>query len=67
MYMHVWYILVWLGIFPWACIEMDISYGPWNMTTSGDRHQGCDVQVQDEHQEEFLCLKLATHMEIMFK
>ena len=49
---------MWLGIFPWACIKMDISYSPWNMMTSGDRHQGCVVQVQDENQEEFICLKL---------
>ena len=53
-----------LGILPWARIKIDISYNPWNMMTSGVRHQWCDVQVQDEHQEEFICLKLATHMEL---
>ena len=55
--MHVWSILVCLGIFPWACIKIDISYIPWNMMTSGDRRQGCVMQVQDENQEEFICLK----------
>ena len=31
------------------------------MTSSGDRHQDCRVQVQVEHHEEVKCLKLAIH------
>ena len=30
------------------------------MTSSGDRHQGCVVQVQDGHLEDIICLKLVT-------
>ena len=52
---------------PMGLHQMDISYSPWNMMTSGDRHQGCGVQVQDENQEDFICLKLSTHMETMVK
>ena len=29
------------------------------MSSSGDRHQDCGVQVQVEHHEEIKCLKLA--------
>ena len=31
------------------------------MTSSGDRHQDCRVQVQVEHHEEIKCLNLAIH------
>ena len=43
-----------LGMFSWACIKRKISYNPWRMTSSGDRHQGCVVQVQVEHHEEIM-------------
>ena len=46
--------LLGLGISPWACIKRKISYSSWRMTSSGDRHQGCDVQVQDGHLEDFM-------------
>ena len=66
--MYVWSIFVGLGIFPWACIKMDIPYSPWKMTTSGDHHQrSYEVQVQEENLDEIICLKLATHLEIMVK
>ena len=54
-------LYVGLGLFPWDCIKRKISYNPWRMTSSGDRHQDCGVQVQLEHHEEIKCLKLATH------
>ena len=50
-----------LGMFPWACVKRKISFNPWRMTSSGDRHQDCGVQVQVEHHEEITCLKLAVH------
>ena len=50
-----------LGMFPWSCVNRKISYNPWRMTSSGDRHQDCRVQVQVEHHEEMKCLKLVVH------
>ena len=50
-----------LGMFPWACVKRKISFNPWRMTSSGDRHQDCGVQVQVEHHEEITWLKLAVH------
>ena len=38
--------------------EEDIIQPMEMMTSSGDRHQDCDVQVQVEHHEEITCLKL---------
>ena len=35
------------------------------MASSGDGHQGCGVQVQEEHHEEIICLELADHLVIM--
>ena len=35
------------------CQEEDLIQ-PWRMTSSGDRHQGCGVQVQVEHHEEIM-------------
>ena len=35
------------------------------MTSSGDRHQGWVGQVQVEHLERIICLKLAVHLMIM--
>ena len=43
-----------LGVFPWACVKRKISYNPWRMTASGDRHQVCGVQVQVEHHEDIM-------------
>ena len=41
-----------LGVLPWACVKRKISYNPWRMTSSGDRHQDCGVQVQvDQHED----------------
>ncbi len=41
-----------LGVFPWACVKGKISYNPWSMTSSCDRHQDCSVQVQvDQHED----------------
>ena len=39
--------------------EADIIQPMERMTSSGDRHQDCRVQVQVEHHEEIKCLKLA--------
>ena len=38
--------------------EEDIIQPMERMTSSGDRHQDCRVQVQVEHHEEIKCLKL---------
>ena len=54
-----WEFFVGLGMLPWSCVKWKISYNPWRMTSSGDRHQDCGVQVQVEHHEEIKCLKLA--------
>ena len=35
------------------------------MSSSGDGHQGCGVQVQEEHHEDIICLELADHLVIM--
>ena len=43
-----------LGMFPWACFKRKIPCDPWRMTSSGDRHQGCGVQVQDKHHEDIM-------------
>ena len=44
-----------LGVFTWACVKRKISYNPWSMTSSCDRHQDCDVQVQvDQHEDSML-------------
>ena len=56
-----WEFFVGLGMFPWSCVKRKISYNPWRMTSSGDRHQDCRVQVQVDHREEIKCLKLAVH------
>ena len=39
--------------------EEDIIQPMERMTSSGDRHQDCGVQVQVEHPKEIKCLKLA--------
>ena len=57
----MWEFCVGLGMCPWACIKSKISYNPCRMTSSGDRHHDCRVQVQVEHHEEIKCLKLAVH------
>ena len=57
----MWEFYVGVGMFPWACVKRKISYNPWRMTSSGDRHQDCGVQVQVEHHEEIKCLKLVIH------
>ena len=41
--------------------EEDIIQPMKRMTSSGDRHQDCRVQVQVEHHEEIKCLNLAIH------
>ena len=41
--------------------EEDIIQPMERMTSSGDRHQDCRVQVQVEHHEEIKCLNLAIH------
>ena len=41
--------------------EEDIIQHMERMTSSGDRHQDCRVQVQVEHHEEIKLLKLAIH------
>ena len=41
--------------------EEDIIQPMEMMTSSGDRNQGCVVQVQVEHHKEIKCLKLAIH------
>ena len=41
--------------------EEDITQPMERMTSSGDRHQDCGVQVQVKHHEEIKCLKLAVH------
>ena len=43
------------------CQEEDIIQPMERMTSSGDRHQDCRVQVQVEHHEEIKFLKLAIH------
>ena len=49
-----WEFFVGLGMFPWSCVKRKIPYNPWRMTSSGDRHQVCCVQVQVEQHEEWL-------------
>ncbi len=49
-----WEFFVGLGMFPWSCVKRKISYNPWRMTSSGDRHQDCRVQVQVENHEEIM-------------
>ena len=49
-----WEFFVGLGMFPWSCVKRKISHNPWRMTSSGDRHQVCNVQVQVEHHEEIM-------------
>ena len=49
-----WEFFVGLGMFPWSCVKRKISYNPWRMTSSGDRHQVCSVQVQVEQLEEWI-------------
>ena len=41
--------------------EEDIIQPMERMTSCGDRHQDCHVQVQVENHEEIKCLKLAGH------
>ena len=41
--------------------EEDIIQPMERMTSSGDRHQDCGVQVQVVHHEEIKCLKRAVH------
>ena len=41
--------------------EEDITQPMERMTSSGDRHQYCNVQVQVEHDKEIKCLTLAVH------
>ena len=41
--------------------EEDITQPMERMTSSGDRHQHCRVQVQVDHHEEIKCLKLVVH------
>ena len=55
----MWEFYVGLGMFSWASVKRKISLNPWRMTSSGDRHQDCRVQVQVEHHEEIKCLNLA--------
>ena len=43
------------------CQEEDIIQPMERMTSSGDRHQDCGVQVQVEHHEEIMSLMLAVH------
>ena len=35
------------------------------MASSGDFHQVCCVQVQEEHHEDIICLKLVDHLVLM--
>ena len=49
-----WEFFVGLGMFPWSCVKRKIPYNPWRMTSSGDRHQVCSVQVQVEQHKEWL-------------
>ena len=44
--------------------EEDITQPMERMTSSGDRHQDCRVQVQVEHHEEIKCLMLADHCDV---
>ena len=62
----MWEFYVGVGMFSWDCVKRKISYNPWRMTSSGDRHQDCGVQVQVEQLEEWSitkrsCFKLAVH------
>ena len=41
--------------------EEDIIQLMERMTSSGDRHQDCRVQVQVEHHEDIKCLNRAIH------
>ena len=50
----MWEFYVGLGTCSWACVKRMISYNPWRMTSSGDRHHVCSVQVQVEQLEEWL-------------
>ena len=40
-------------------------YAHERMTSSGDRHQGWEGQVQDKHLEKIICLKLVVHLVTM--
>ena len=53
----MWEFYVGLGTYPWD----DIIQPMKRMTSSGDHHQDCRVQVQVEHHEEIKCLNLAIH------
>ena len=58
------YVRVLRGVrymFMGLCQEEDISQPMERMTSSGDRHQDCRVQVQVDHREEIKCLELAVH------
>ena len=48
-------------VFMGLCQEDDITQPMERMTSGGDRHQDCRVQVQVDHREEIKCLKLAGH------
>ena len=52
----VWYVSMGLRQ------EEDIIQPMERMTSSGDRHQDCRVQVQVENHEEIKFLKLAIHV-----
>ena len=45
--------------------EEDIIQPMERMTSSGDHHQDCRVQVQVEHNKDIKCLKLVVHMVTM--
>ena len=55
------------GIFLWAYIKKKYSYCPWRMTSSGDRHQSWEVQVQEKHLEEILLEACNPNLDIMIK
>ena len=42
--------------------EEDITQPMERMTSSGDRHQDCRVQVQVEHHEEIKCLNFSINL-----
>ena len=44
--------------------EEDITHPMERMTSSGDRHQDCRVQVQVEHHEDIKYLKLVVHCDV---
>ena len=43
-----------LGVSPWVFVKRKISFNLRRMTSSGDRHQDCGVQVQVEHHEDIM-------------